>query len=125
MKHLTYFLLAFIISSANLNAQNSKSLCGVNVNSAVSYSKLNRFKISFSNVNASKTITSIEFMVQVQNSFGENIGSQTEIWETGWDSPLQPGKSEYILRSTKIKDMSRINVSVIRVKYADGSKCNE
>ena len=120
-----YCLITLAFSAIGNAAMAQSNDCGVKVTSAVAYSIADRFKIEFTNTHYSKTVSTIEFRILIRDGFDKIIGEQTEIWEEGMDSPIKPGKSEYILRKSKTDDMSRVSAYVVRVRYSDGSKCYE
>lgn len=120
------FLSLILFTGAIVSAQDTKSVCGLEVNKAVTQEVAGKnigFFVEFKNV-GEKAVDAIEYKVSFMDGFEKVVEEKLVTWQSGnIIKPIKPGSIGKNISGNWVNGANKIKVTIKRVHYVDGQTC--
>lgn len=125
-----HFFLSWMIAASTItfvHAQSTKSVCGLEVQRAVTQEVAGKnigFFVEFKN-SGEKEVDAIEYKVSYMDGFEKVVEEKLVQWQSGnIINPIKPGAVGKNITTNWVKGANKIKVTIKRVHYTDGTTCN-
>jgi archaellum component FlaG (FlaF/FlaG flagellin family) len=124
-----HFFLSLIVTASSLtfvNAQSTNSVCGLEVQKAVTQEVAGKnigFFVEFKNTGENE-VDAIEYKVSYMDGFEKVVEEKLVQWQSGnIIKPIKPGAVGKNITTNWVKGANKIKVTIKRVHYTDGTTC--